>query len=54
MDYQKTLAELENLVLETYGLWDHNRVGFQWRHYTWNHTKPVSYTHLTLPTILLV
>ena len=41
MDYQKTLAELENLVLETYGLWDHNRVGFQWRHYTWNHTKRV-------------
>lgn len=41
MDYKRTLSELENLVVETYGLWDHNRVGFQWRHYTWNHTKRV-------------
>ena len=41
MDYQKVLTELEDLVLETYSLWDHNRIGFQWRHYTWNHTKRV-------------
>jgi len=42
MDYQKVLTELEDLVLETYNLWDHNRIGFQWRHYTW--TLPKSTT----------
>ena len=41
MDYSKVSKELEDLVTETYKLWDHNRVGFQWRHYTWNHTKRV-------------
>ena len=41
MEYSQTLTELENLVTETYSLWDHNRVGFQWRHYTWNHTMRV-------------
>ena len=41
MNYREVLNELENLVTDTYGLWDHNRVGFQWRHYTWNHTKRV-------------
>ncbi len=41
MNYSEVLKELENLVTETYSLWDHNRVGFQWRHYTWNHTMRV-------------
>ena len=41
MNYSKVSKELEDLVTETYKLWDHNRVGFQWRHYTWNHTKRV-------------
>ena len=41
MDYSKLSKELEDLVTDTYKLWDHNRVGFQWRHYTWNHTKRV-------------
>ena len=41
MNYPQVLKELEDLVNETYSLWDHNRVGFQWRHYTWNHTMRV-------------
>ena len=41
MNYAETLKELEDLVTETYSLWDHNRVGFQWRNYTWNHTMRV-------------
>lgn len=41
MNYDQVLNELETLVNETFGLWDHNRVGFQWRHYTWNHTMRV-------------
>jgi hypothetical protein len=41
MDYQPILTELEDLAAETFTLWDHNRVGFQWRHYTLNHTLRV-------------
>lgn len=41
MDYQPILKELEDLTAETFGLWDHNRVGFQWRNYTLNHTLRV-------------
>ena len=41
MNYSQVLNELETLVNETFGLWEHNRVGFQWRHYTWNHTMRV-------------
>lgn len=41
MNYGQVLNELESLVNETFGLWEHNRVGFQWRHYTWNHTMRV-------------
>ncbi|MFQ6041332.1 MAG: HD domain-containing protein [Candidatus Poribacteria bacterium] len=41
MDYQPILKELEKLTAETFTLWDHNRVGFQWRHYTLNHTLRV-------------
>ena len=31
MNYQPILKELEELTVDTFGLWDHNRVGFQWR-----------------------
>lgn len=41
MNYDQVLNELETLVNDTFGLWEHNRVGFQWRHYTWNHTMRV-------------
>jgi len=41
MNYQSILTGLEELTIETFGLWDHNRVGFQWRHYTLNHTLRV-------------
>ena len=41
MNYGQVLNELETLVADTFGLWEHNRVGFQWRHYTWNHTMRV-------------
>ena len=41
MNYAKVLKELEDLLAETNSLWDHNRVGFQWRHYNWNHTMRV-------------
>ncbi len=41
MDIENIRKELEELVQETFTLWDHNRVGFQWRHYTWNHTLRV-------------
>ena len=41
MNYAQVLNELETLVNETFALWEHNRVGFQWRHYTWNHTMRV-------------
>lgn len=41
MNYAEVLSELENLVSETFDLWDHNRIGFQWQNYTWNHTMRV-------------
>ena len=41
MNYTEVLSQLENLVAETFDLWDHNRIGFQWRNYTWNHTMRV-------------
>ena len=41
MNYAQVLNELETLVNDTFTLWEHNRVGFQWRHYTWNHTMRV-------------
>ena len=41
MNYDQVLSELETLVNDTFKLWEHNRVGFQWRNYTWNHTMRV-------------
>lgn len=41
MQISEILKALENMVQNTFSLWDHNRVGFQWRHYTMNHTLRV-------------
>ena len=40
-DYQQIQTELNELALETFGLWDQNRVGFRWKHYLPNHTQRV-------------
>ena len=40
-DYQKIQNELNELALETFGLWDQDRVGFRWKHYLPNHTQRV-------------
>jgi len=41
MDYQQILKKLENIVAETFYLWDHKRVGFYWPHYYLDHTLRV-------------
>jgi HD superfamily phosphodiesterase len=38
---QKIYEEIEDLVFETFELWDNDRVGFRWKHYLPNHTKRV-------------
>lgn len=38
ISYKEIHKELEELVMETFGLWDENRVAFRWRHYLPNHT----------------
>lgn len=35
------LKEIEELVRETFSLWDERRQGFSWRNYYWNHTLRV-------------
>lgn len=40
-DDARILKELEELVKETFMLWDEKRVGFSWRHYFYNHTQRV-------------
>src|SRR4051812_22615333 len=35
------IAALDQLVQETFALWDVTRVGFSWRHYYLNHTNRV-------------
>ncbi len=47
-DYQKIQTELNELALETFGLWDQSRVGFRWKHYLSNHTQRVRATCLEL------
>jgi len=42
------LPEIEELVRETFLLWDQVRVGFSWRHYFLNHTIRVRNLALTL------
>lgn len=41
VDDAKILGELEELVRETFTLWDEIRVGFSWRYYFFNHTQRV-------------
>ena len=40
-DDARILQELEDLVQETFMLWDEKRVGFSWRYYFFNHTQRV-------------
>lgn len=42
------LKELEELVKETFLLWDEKRVGFSWRHYYFNHTQRVRMLSLSI------
>ncbi|HGE72419.1 TPA: HD domain-containing protein [Candidatus Poribacteria bacterium] len=42
------LNDLENLVKETFMLWDEIRVGFSWRYYFFNHTQRVRKLSLTI------
>jgi HD superfamily phosphohydrolase YqeK len=48
IDDVRILNELENLVKETFMLWDEKRVGFSWRHYFFNHTQRVRKLGLTI------
>lgn len=48
MDDRKILQEIEDLVKETFMLWDEKRVGFSWRHYFFNHTQRVRWLSLTI------
>ena len=41
VDHEKALAELDQLVAETYQLWDEEWVGFSWRNYTYDHVSRV-------------
>ena len=41
VDHEKALAELDQLVAETYQLWDEEWVGFSWRNYTYDHMSRV-------------
>lgn len=41
MNDAAVLAELEDLVYATYGLWDEDWVGFSWRNYTFDHVQRV-------------
>jgi HD superfamily phosphohydrolase YqeK len=41
IDHEKALKELDELVRETYQLWDQEWVGFSWRNYTYDHMARV-------------
>ncbi len=47
-DYNKIHAEIAELVLETFKLWEQERVGFRWKRYLPNHTQRVRATCLEL------
>ena len=47
-DDARILKELEQLVRETFLLWDEKRVGFSWRYYYFNHTQRVRMLSLTI------
>ena len=41
MDYSETIACLDELVKETYALWEPGWVTFNWRGYTYDHVRRV-------------
>jgi HD superfamily phosphohydrolase YqeK len=41
VDHEKALSEFDQLVAETYQLWDEEWVGFSWRNYTYDHMARV-------------
>jgi len=41
MDYTELLCDLEQLLQETYALWDEGWVTFNWRNYTYDHAQRV-------------
>ncbi|HEY3107338.1 MAG TPA: HD domain-containing protein [Chloroflexota bacterium] len=41
VDHEKALAELDQLMAETYQLWNEEWVGFSWRNYTYDHVSRV-------------
>jgi HD superfamily phosphohydrolase YqeK len=41
VDHERALKELDELVRETYQLWDQEWVGFSWRNYTYDHMARV-------------
>lgn len=41
VNHEKALGELDQLVAETYQLWDEEWVGFSWRNYTYDHMARV-------------
>jgi hypothetical protein len=47
-DDARILSELEELVKETFLLWNEKRVGFSWRYYYFNHTQRVRNLSLTI------
>ena len=48
LDDARILKEIEDLVRETFMLWDETRVGFSWRHYFFNHTQRVRMLSLAI------
>ena len=47
-DDARILKEIEELVQETFLLWDEKRVGFSWRYYFFNHTQRVRMLSLSI------
>lgn len=47
-DGARILKELEELIEETFMLWDEKRVGFSWRHYYFNHTQRIRMLSLSI------
>lgn len=45
---EAALRELDDLMRETYQLWDHEWVGFSWRNYTYDHVRRVRNLALSL------
>jgi HD superfamily phosphohydrolase YqeK len=51
VDHEKALTELDQLVAETYQLWDEEWVGFSWRNYTYDHMSRVRALNRTIGQI---